>query len=64
MFSMSHARPANLLDQRFIPPSSQSRELSCALALIREGVYIADLSTESWDAFCRKFPAPEAPAAF
>jgi hypothetical protein len=63
MLSMSHPRPANLLDQRFSPQASQSRELSCALALIREGVYIADLSTESWDAFCQKFSAPQAPAA-
>jgi hypothetical protein len=60
MLSMSHPRPANLLDQRFNPAVSGSRELNCALALVREGVYLADLSTESWDALCRKFPAPEA----
>jgi hypothetical protein len=63
MLSMSHPRPANLLDQRFKPGISSSRELSCALALVREGVYLADLSTESWAAFCQQFPNPEAPAA-
>lgn len=63
MLSMSHLRPANLPDQRFNPAISGSRELACALALVREGVYLADLSIESWDAFCQQFPNREAPAA-
>ncbi len=63
MLSKCLPRPANLLDQRFNPAISGTRELACALALVREGVYLADLSTESWAAFCQKFPASEAPAA-